>query len=1142
MAAGPENSGELGRHARRSQLPPRRVPLLTVSRRGFLAGGLGLGLGILDLERRMQAGGFALRAAASELAAEQTPNAVFGLRRPDDLLWLRVELFDIAIDGDTLKAGADATLVLAFQMQSILEQATFLEADDFPTPQDFEHYFDGYQDVSDLLLKRVPPPGQVRTVPAGLSRLAFAVPPGSVVPFTTEGILGAARTLTPRVVPAAQPVLHPVVVELQGLGLTEPYFYRKPLFKRDVPEKQEPTAVDTGIEAPWGLVLSPSEKGAWAHAPQASVAGARTELWHTRLGVRGGDGEPDETDETERVVRAVHNRRPDDPFDPNSMPLTAVNRDDIVKATTTYSDLSSEPDEFWPEAVQVESLSLSTLGAFLDVSGNWNPKGFPEAEGNFALEQWKHRMTSGRDQFARVVYRGYLFPFGHRVSLVEETERRFVGGPGEGEFPSPFVGAYLFKRAFIVVRERVKKYGGAYGQPDGGRRLPFRQLRLVTRVTPNLDSRFDAGVPFPFGWIYGGSPDHPEPSRDYQPFLPTIANNPFSFAFSGTDWDGHKSEFRAPAVFVFHGWWAYDADALAPVSVQYRGPAQEALRRRALHGQTVAFAPGQGNGSTERVSAGVPPRDAAQVVKELVFAPVNAKGSASGLEAADQPAFFPEMQEATVALSAAKEAAGKRVKEVSDLGDLVIEYYGRYVSQGFTAPTSASKLVAENANHGEVYAKVTRALGKSVLKFATNRSGGVATPNLDIVGLSRTLGPISAAAGIGKNAGTALDQIAANKFDPTTLLPGSAKLLGVLSLKKVVEALSGFVDTAGNVDERALQVLNDVGDEAIERRIVWRPQLSNGLPLLQVDDASSLTIEALVRVPLGNPDDVQSRTSGDLRNVTIHIFDATHPFVSIDIRRIGFTQKGTAKPSVVVDIGDVRFGKALDFVRKLASFMSSRDKPWWIDASAKGVEAGFALEIPSVGVGIFALSNISMRGLLEVPFTGDPVRFCFSFASRDDPFRVSVGIFGGGGFFGLCLRADGFESLEASFEFGLTASIDLGVASGSASMMGGIYYKVDGNGYAALEGYFRISGRLSILGIVSVSIELYLALSYLSKGNKVAGEAAVKVRISIGFFSLSKTVSAQRTFSEDASDPPFGEQMTVDDWSEYSSAFAAVAS
>ena len=42
------------------------------------------------------------------------------------------------------------------------------------------------------------------------------------------------------------------------------------------------------------------------------------------------------------------------------------------------------------------------------------------------LTEWDHLATEGRDHYVKVVYAGYLYPFGHAASLVKVTERKFI--------------------------------------------------------------------------------------------------------------------------------------------------------------------------------------------------------------------------------------------------------------------------------------------------------------------------------------------------------------------------------------------------------------------------------------------------------------------------------------------------------------------------------------------------------------------------------------------------------------------------------------------------------------------------------------------------------------------------------------------
>ena len=81
-----------------------------------------------------------------------------------------------------------------------------------------------------------------------------------------------------------------------------------------------------------------------------------------------------------------------------------------------------------------------------------------------------------------------------------------------------------------------------------------------------------------------------------------------------------------------------------------------------------------------------------------------------------------------------------------------------------------------------------------------------------------------------------------------------------------------------------------------------------------------------------------------------------------------------------------------------------------------------------------------------MPFLGDAVTVGFNFCTRDKPFRMTVMCIGGGGFVGLRLSPKGLVVLEMSLEAGASLSINLGVASGSVSIMVGLYLRLEGEG------------------------------------------------------------------------------------------------
>jgi hypothetical protein len=131
------------------------------------------------------------------------------------------------------------------------------------------------------------------------------------------------------------------------------------------------------------------------------------------------------------------------------------------------------------------------------------------------------------------------------------------------------------------------------------------------------------------------------------------------------------------------------------------------------------------------------------------------------------------------------------------------------------------------------------------------------------------------------------------------------------------------------------------------------------------------------------------------------------------------------------------------------------------------------------------------------------------------------------------------QMVEGSLEFGGEFSLDIGVASGSVHAMAGIYFKLSGSS-SDLTGFVDIGGEVSVLGIISISMDLNLSLSYETSNGKsmVQGRATMSVSVHVLFFSASVSISVERSFGSEPGDPRVENVLTAGQWSEYASAFA----
>lgn len=92
----------------------------------------------------------------------------------------------------------------------------------------------------------------------------------------------------------------------------------------------------------------------------------------------------------------------------------------------------------------------------------------------------------------------------------------------------------------------------------------------------------------------------------------------------------------------------------------------------------------------------------------------------------------------------------------------------------------------------------------------------------------------------------------------------------------------------------------------------------------------------------------------------------------------------------------------------------------------------------------------------------------------------------------------------------------------------------------------RINGSLSILGIITASLEFLLQLianietvNGKDKVTKVWGQATLKIKIEIFMFSKTVTLKTSREFAGAGADPTFAMLISEGEWQQYCDSFAA---
>lgn len=502
------------------------------------------------------------------------------------------------------------------------------------------------------------------------------------------------------------------------------------------------------------------------------------------------------------------------------------------------------------------------------------------------------------------------------------------------------------------------------------------------------------------------------------------------------------------------------------------------------------------------------------------------------------------------------------------LGDLVVSGLNvaslpRFVAQGFDAAT--------------MFATNVERLQDLCARLAVQLPAGAAAAQLQTTATAAAAGAAALAALAPTSGGpsvearrtsaiAALGQLTAAMSAVVPAIAGEAAALRADRevLDTIVDRLTdqlgtGAIQLGTLVDLVARAAAGDILPETMRGRLDWAAELrpwpkSGSIFVPDGGGNGRLTVAVDVRAPTTPGGEPSALVSCAISPFKLRLIGDT-PFVTLHFAKLEFSSVPGQKTDVNVEFDrsdGVVFGGPLAFVETLRSIipMDGFSDPPYLDVSASGIRAGFDLPIPSVAIGIFALTNISLSAAFEVPFIGESIAVRFGFSTRENPFRLSISLFAGGGFFGIVITPQEVRELEAALEFGAAVELNFGVASGSVSVMAGIYFRLrteSGKTSALLAGYFRARGEVDVLGLITASIEIYLELSYETASGKAVGRASISVEVSVCMLSFSVSISVEKKFAGSAGDPTFAQVMgthpdalpgTGRPWDAYCDAFA----
>jgi hypothetical protein len=703
-----------------------------------------------------------------------------------------------------------------------------------------------------------------------------------------------------------------------------------------------------------------------------------------------------------------------------------------------------------PKNARVNRLELSALGGTLLASAV------------FDSFEWEHRAVLGRDMHVRTLAKGAMYPFGHRAQFVEISERIYDEDQTAG-------GAAVLRKVNVLTILDPVRHPPVDGPIRRG--FPFGNVTITRTVYANLDNprweNFPPGTAVPtYFWPTRGASGPSPPSGP----PPNAVLFPVQCA-TGTG----VVRLNVPMLFVA------DVGSLA-------NPDLARLLQTRYDVNDVRIPP------TNIDLVGAPSGAVRDADVHEVHA-LKIAGVTAGLNLAD--GYRPTLAGLDIAVRALRILLG---------GDphAHVKFAPNYLSRGLSE---------------DVFLEMEQ--GHQITVDFTNsadRSGGLVAPAFDTNAVSRTCGPINR---------FALPDPVTGCIDPQSLFPPNfnATLFGFPLRYLLDELKSPPAITTPSVGSSP----PPGGPPAVQ--MAWpNVKLKTFRPFTALP--SSLLDLKITVVPrkVGARYEVSSSTRCFISDFALEL-PLGNPVLRLNFSKVTYTQSTGAQsngmqstslsPSLTVEGVTAEFLGALVLLKELEKVVasivdpaptfgpsnvegagtdpSSRGK--LVEVQPTGIVVRYSVAVPEIASGVFVMRNMTFNTQIDVPFNDKP-HISLGFATRAAPFALTVLMFGGGGYVELDLSRDGIQRFEAALEFGALIAVNFVVASAEVHALGGVRFVLD-DGAVTVAGYLRIGGVVNILGLVSVSVEICIALAYVSTRKALVGRATLVVEIDLTLWSTT---------------------------------------
>ncbi|WP_457302608.1 hypothetical protein, partial [Phyllobacterium sp. P5_D12] len=224
------------------------------------------------------------------------------------------------------------------------------------------------------------------------------------------------------------------------------------------------------------------------------------------------------------------------------------------------------------------------------------------------------------------------------------------------------------------------------------------------------------------------------------------------------------------------------------------------------------------------------------------------------------------------------------------------------------------------------------------------------------------------------------------------LLDGAPKQTMLGAIDVVLQVLGAAADLL-----KLLEMLT--GDE-LTIRFDWNPPIDNWAlpgvdrakdPLFRANDKRGFLVAVEAKVKKNGSSAPKISVVCSLKHFDL-VLIAPASFIELNFEKIEFRVDSGAKMDIDVLLNDIKFVGPLSFVETLRDLipLDGFSDPPFLDITPQGIDAGFSVTLPTIAIGLFNLSNLSLGAGFTVPFIGQPLSVRFNFCTREQPFNLTV--------------------------------------------------------------------------------------------------------------------------------------------------------